>query len=228
MHAALLSYFRDSTGYLPRYFAQAADLRTALESRGHTLTLVLVEGDSTDGTWTALQAQAPAGSDLSQCHHGGPKHGSVVSADRFRQLAQVGNHGLSRIPADADAVAIVESDLIWNAGAIMQLLNRLAVVPAVAPMVILRRANCPPLAFYDTFAYRKDGVRFVHHPPYHPGLTGQGLTQLDSAGSCLAMRGDVARGSRYTEDEVFVGLCAGIRARGGSIWLDPTVAIYHE
>ena len=228
MRVALLSYFRDSTATLSRYFAQAAELRTAMESRGHTLTLVLVEGDSTDGTWQALKRMAPAGSDLSQCHHGGRRYGSHVHPERFRQLAQIGNHGLSRIPTNADVGAIVESDLIWSGDRLMQLINRLDTVPSVAPMVILQREGWPEQSFYDVFAYRKDGVHFHHRPPYHASLGGQGLTQLDSAGSCIVMRGDSARQVRYTQGEVIVGLCRQIYDIGGSLWLDPTVAIYHE
>jgi hypothetical protein len=223
-----VSFFRDAAETLPRYIVQTALLGAVLDVRGHRLTLVLVEGDSADDTWHALKASAPAGSILSQCHHGGRKFGSVVHAQRFQQLAQVGNHGLDRIPADADVVLIVESDLVWTTNVLMQLIHRLDTVPAVAPMVILQRSAHSAVTFYDTFAYRRNGQPFTHQPPYCEGWGGQGLIELDSAGSCLVLRGEVARQARYTEDEVIVGLCAGIRARGGSIWLDPTVAVYHE
>jgi hypothetical protein len=50
---------------------------------------------------------------------------------------------------------------------------------------------------------------------------------LDSAGSVLAMHGDLARGLHWPEQDVVVGLCRGIYAAGGSVWLDRELTVWH-
>src|SRR5690606_24722144 len=116
---------------------------------------------------------------------------------------------------------IVESDLIWDAETMLALLDHVAHVPAIAPMIM-----DGPHSFYDIYAYRKNGVHFTKKPPYCEWL-GHDLMQLDSAGSVLFMRGDLARLVRFTDEEVIVGLCKDIYAHGGSVWLDPDLVVKH-
>lgn len=229
MNVCLISCFRNSTPHIGRYFEQVGALEVALMERGDRLHLVLGEGDSVDDTrrlLTLLSAWSSA--TIVDCAHGGPEFGSVVDVQRFRQLGHVGRCLWAAIPADADQVLYVESDLIWDAATLVRLLDRLEDCPVVAPMVMFRHAwNWPADVFYDVWAFRKNGAHFNPAAPYFEGWPTDQLLQIDSAGSCVAMRAPLAR-ELVWDEQVFVGACAQIYRLGGSVWLDPTLSILHR
>lgn len=223
MNITILSIFRQAVHYLERYFEQMDDLQAAITQRGDCLHLLLGYGDSTDGTGAALFDECSNRFDahLVDVSHGGKTYGSIEHPERFRQLATIGNRLLGAVPPTADVVGIVESDLIWDAPTLMGLIDHLARVPAVAPMVM-----DGPDSFYDVFAFRKNGLRFVKQPPYHEWLSDR-MMQLDSAGSVLFVRAELARKARLQDDNAIVGFCQDIYRHGGSIWLDPTLSVAH-
>ena len=219
MFIELASVFSTATKYLPVFHQQVTSLQDALTSDGHELHLILVEGDSRDNTWDELHRLFPS-ADIIKRAHGGPRYGSVVNTDRFRQLSYVGNGVFERV--SGDVLVYVESDLLWDANTIRLLISRLERVPAVVPMVFYEDN-----AFYDVWAFRKDGVRFNHHPPYHTAIHSGELAQLDSAGSCMVMRGEMAKVVSFPPEDCFVGLCRLAYENGFSIWLDPTLRVTH-
>lgn len=203
--------------------------------RGDTLQLVGVYGDSSDGTGEALfEAATFAGweSHFLEVNHGGPKYGSIVHAARFRQLAKIANVLLRNIPVFADVAIILESDLIWQPGALLSLLDCWTGNPdqCFAPLVFHRD---PPDRFYDTFAFRLWGQNFTNDPPYHPALTGSGigkgikLLEVESAGSCLVMPAYVARQLNMPERNVIVGFCDQITHAGHKIYVNTGAIIRH-
>lgn len=232
MDIYLASSFRNAARYVERHVMQTALLSLKLSAMGHRLHCVWGEGDSTDGTREAL-AFAAYGSGvrakLVDVSHGGPEFGSVVDAQRFRQLAYVGNKLWAEIPADADAVVWVESDLMWDASTLVALVEASEQAPVVAPMVLRRALGAPPL-FYDTWAARKEGQHFRGRWPYHPALkrAHAELVEMDSVGSCVALRKGVGVGLHWPEEDVIVGLCRQVRERGGSVWLHTGLAVWHE
>lgn len=229
---ALCSAFRDAEQSLWGYFAAAGELRRRLASAGDRLHLVIGDGDSVDRTSALLlRYAAEFEHTIVDCSHGGQKYGSIINSDRFRRLAHVGNCMFERIPPDADAVVMLDGDLLWDADTILALVRRLAEVPACAPLVLC--AGNPagytydgPF-FYDTWAFRRNGRKFKPRPPYHPDL-GKDLLQLESAGGCLAIRGDLARQVRFGDADAIVGLCRDIYQRGGAVWVDPGLAVRHK
>jgi len=229
MNVTLLSCFRNAENYLNRYFNQVAELFADMSRYDHDMRLIWGEGDSTDTTLEQLrvfQSLLPHRIEIVDCSHGGPEYGSVVNTDRFRQLAFVGDCMWAYIPEDADAVVYVESDLIWEPETLLTLIKRLQDYPAISPMVYLRRQGFGQNAFYDVWAGRKDGKHFSHYPPYCDGFDPDKPFQVDSMGSCMAMRGELARGLTWN-DEVFVGICKQIYAKGSAVYLDPTLGVYH-
>jgi hypothetical protein len=225
MNVTIVSCFRDSSHYIDLYFHQVQGLYNLLCARGDHLSLLLGYGDSTDGTGEMLfeAAQFNFGARLVDVSHGGPLYGSVENAQRFKQLATMGNKLLDCVPPDADVVGIVESDLIWDALTLSDLIAHTAYVPAIAPMIM-----DGPHSFYDVYAFRRNGQRFTKTPPYHECLDGCcDLVQLDSAGSVLFVRGDLAKQARFTESEAIVGYSKDIYRHGGSIWLDPALSVQH-
>lgn len=224
MNVCVCSAFRNSQSYLTRYFAQVEMLRRKLGRRGDSLHLVLGEGDHIDETreklpgWTKdFDAQ------IIQVDHGGYEYGPVVHPQRFRQLAYVWGCIWDWIPDNANVVVFLESDLIWHPNTMLALIERVIQgFPAVAPMVM-----DGPTSFYDIYAFRRHDAPFTKSPPYYrnPPQAG-GIMRLDSAGSCLAMRGGLARKLLW-DDEVIVGLCRQIHGQGESVWLDPALEVIH-
>ena len=218
MLVELASVFSTATKYLSGFHQQVTSLQDALAKDGHELRLILVEGDSRDNTWRELHRLFPS-ADIIKRNHGGPVYGSVVDANRFRQLSYVGNAIFER--TSGDVLIYVESDLLWDANTIRLLISRLDRVPAVVPMVFYDDSR-----FYDVWAFRKNGICFNPWPPYAAIHSGE-LTQLDSAGSCMVMRGEMAKVVSFPPEDCFVGLCRLAYENGFSIWLDPTLRVTH-
>jgi len=228
MMLAVGSAFRNCAPSVPRYFAQVSALRHRLRC---DVRVIAAEGDSADGgatrdaiareaTKAALKVQFVA------CDHGGPEFGSTERQDRLDALTRVGNAILDGVAADDDALLYVESDLIWEATAIAEMvrgavLRSIGGGDVVAPMIWSQ-----PGIFYDIFCYRKDGQRFSPFAPYHPAL-GRGPTEVDSVGSCLAMRAAVARAVRMPPGEVLIGWCRAAREQGFRIVVDPRISVRH-
>jgi len=223
MNIVIGSIFRNSVGYLPRYFGQMDRLRVMLKRLDHELHLVLVEGDSIDDTYRALKHMSSTyPTTLVKRDHGGPMWGSVDQPERWAALAWCCNAVLENVMLDAGAVIYVESDLIWDPETMLKVLSHLREVPAVATMCFTREG-----AFYDIWGHMKDGQNFGPFPPYHHGLKQYGLTEIDSAGSCIGMRGEVARRARFGLSDCVRGLGRSIRENGYSLWIDPQLKVVH-
>lgn len=221
MNICLASAFRDSSSYLSRYFEQVIALSDALHERGDTLMCLWGEGDSTDNTLRMLNgARYRIKAEVIDVAHGGPIYGSVVNAERFRQLAHVGRTIFDALPRAADVFVWVESDLIWQAETILGLIDDK--VDVVAPRILMHHAWGSDDAFYDVWAFRCEGRHFSAVPPYHSTNDGKSLVAVDSVGSCVVF--DPRYIQQVTmDDRVLVGICEDIRSIGGKIWFDPTV-----
>lgn len=226
VNVAIGSAFRNSAGgHIRRYVERLEQLKKFLLARGHHLRWIATEGDSVDNTRIELQRMASylaVPITLVVREHGGPVYGSVATAERMKALSYVGNGILDGITEDDDALVYVESDLVWSPDVIGDLLGQVAKgADVVSPLVFAGEA------FYDIWAFRKGGVGFSPFEPYHPELDMSGLTEVDSVGSCLVMRGDVARRCRIRDDNALVGFCADARSKGFRIQVDARLRIYH-
>jgi sugar O-acyltransferase (sialic acid O-acetyltransferase NeuD family) len=223
MQVAIGSIFRDADLYLERYFNQVRSLDELLTARGDHLRLILLEGDSTDQTPQRL-AELSVGLDIEllTLNQGTTYHGSVENDERFKQLAELGNTLRSHVREEDTAYIRLESDLRWDSLTLISLIGNLKDVPCCAPLV-MHENGC----HYDTWGFRRDSVRFTNDPPYHACLSEEGpLIQLDSAGSCVAMRAEYARTVRVPED-AFVGFCRNLYEAGATIWLDKRLKVIH-
>lgn len=213
MRVTVTSCMRNATHYIDRYFRQVAGLYDLLAERGDRLEALIGEGDSTDPTrqWIveAFRKYGVPGK-LIDTTHGGPMYGSVVDAQRFAQMAYCYNRVWRHIPADADAVLFVEADLMWKPAAMVALLDALQEYPAVSPRA-MHREGCrlygtgDVRAWHDTWGFVYQGEHFTNLPPYHPDLNGEPL-HLDSAGSCIALRGELARSLHFPAEDMVVGM----------------------
>lgn len=225
MNIVLGSLFRNSAGrHIGLYFDRVRALQDALPA-GDTLRLALVEGDSVDNTASLLRVFANGLDiplDLVTRNHGGPVYGSTEEVARMTALSQVGNGFLEAVQDTDDVAIYVESDLIWAPDTMLRLAQQLqsGVVDVVSPLVFAGAA------FYDIWAFRKSGVRFGPFHPYHHELVFDGLTEVDSTGSCLVMRAAVARAVRMS-DGALVEFCNNARSRGYRVWVDARERIGH-
>ena len=220
MNIVFGSAFRNATGQIGRYFDQVADFAAHMGPL-HTVRVIAAEGDSTDASWEMLRAEKRFDVEIVEASHGGPMFGSVVDEQRFEQLSMVGNRIFGHVRPEDDALIYVESDLLWDSETIHQLLisameQRFDVV---APVVMAAGPR-----FYDTFVFRDlDGRCFSSNDQYR----NRGFLEVSSAGSCLAMRGEVARAIRIPGNEVLVGWCAEARKHGYRIGVDSYSTVNH-
>jgi len=163
MGITLCSIFRNSEDYIDRYFLQIYNLERVL---GEPIRLVIAEGDSADDTYEQLEKHLvdhAEGDLLLKIDHGGPTFGSVDHPQRWAQIALVCNGVMEAASEYVGPKIYVESDLIWEPPTMIQLLEDLAVYPAVAPMSMMGTR------FYDHWGHRGlDGVRFTGEPPLPP------------------------------------------------------------
>jgi hypothetical protein len=226
MNIVILSMFSTSESYLQRYFEQVTTLNHALIRMGHSLRFVLCEGDSTDDTWMELNRRVEKyhlNAFLIQHHHGNRVYGSVEEPQRFKQLSRIWNEMLDQVAIDDHMVIIVESDLIWSAHTIIELLSDAHHYGAiVAPMVM------DGYRFHDVWAFRRGGKRFTNGRPYLPDEDGDpSVVLMDSVGSCMAMPAAFARTIRTTEEEELVGFCKEARRQKIVIYCNTRLRVEH-
>lgn len=231
MRFVVASAFRNAAGQqITRWMDQVINLRSELRQKHFCyLRAVAVEGDSRDATRAQLQALADKMKpqfelEIVTCNHGGPVYGSIESLQRMEALSKVGNAIFDSVRDNDDILVYVESDLIWDGTTISALVDHVVTgeVDIVAPLIFAGDN------FYDVYAYRGlDGSRFSPFPPYHASLTQSGLTEVSSVGSCLVMRGEIARKIRIVNNGALVGWCEQAREQGYKIWVDPSLSIRH-
>lgn len=223
---AVGSAFRNCAGpQIRNYFRQVAALRNHLGPE-FRLRVIAAEGDSTDSTREELVRASQDYSlaiDLIDASHGQRVFASTEESDRMVALSKVGNCILSGVNQDDHVLVYVESDLIWDRMTMRALINLVLIDPkldVVAPMPFAGAA------FYDIWAFRKDGTRFSPFSPYHSKLRSVGMTEVDSVGSCLVMKADVARQVRM-KDGAIVEWCDNARAAGFKIFCHRDYKVWH-
>lgn len=237
MKVVIGSAFRNSAGVqLQRYFHQVDALRDLLKEEGHSLRVVAVEGDSVDNTRAELMRWAEyctLALTIVTRNHGKRVFGSTEEPERMAALSYVGNGILESVLDEDDALIYVESDLVWRAETMRSLLNKLGqsvVLPqggevrrvdAISPLVFAAEA------FYDIWAFRKSGHRFGPFHPYHGELLFDRPTPVDSTGSCIVMRGEVARTCRIIDNDALVGFGRDVWAKGFALYADAQERIDH-
>ncbi len=229
MNLVIGSCFRNCAGrQIDRYVQQVAALQSRANLRGDKLHVISVWGDSTDCTPAELgqylgELELPE-FQLIERSHGLPAMGSVTHPDRIRTFAWVANGVFENVGAEADVVIYVESDLIWEADMLYRLIDQLGNgVDVIAPLCYADGDTV-----YDTFGFRTPDDRwFSPHRPYWDGLDLNGITEVGSVGSCVVMRGWLARSFRCTPEEAIVGFCKDARQAGYHIYVDAREAIRH-
>jgi len=216
---AMLSLWRDD---VDRRLAERA---THLLGKTYpALRWIWVVGDCEDDTETQLRAIAATAAHEDKSVEIVRHDTGIVRRtpdDRFRAAGESMNAALDRVRATDDYVLIHESDLQTSHGVIQQLLKSDRCPIGGWPYL----ESCGPSFFYDTWAYRRDGVRFTNGPPYHRCYRADEPFEVDSVGSVWMMHAADIRAGVRCDAEGCVDLCRGMRVRGRSIWVDPRVSV---
>jgi hypothetical protein len=229
MNVAVLSMFRDSADYLPKYLHQVNTLSELLHAKGDRLRVVAIENDSQDDTYRRLDRnlQHWPGSRLLKAHDDCPYYPSEDIPERWRHIAWVCNQLLDAVTENDDVVLYVESDLTWQPADMLELARLANLTGAVtAPSYFRVKGG----RYYDTWGSRKNGIRFSPRFPYTDAWP-QGdpkLMKVDSCASVLAVRADIARETRFTVDDGFVGWSRSVAKRAiGGLQMHTGLAVIH-
>jgi hypothetical protein len=223
VNIVVVSAFRDMVGRTDHYMAQIDALQRHAwkDSTAHTIRVAAITGDDIDGTETALMISASRYRiPISITRHdtNKPHYPSIEHTERLEALTGVMKAGMHavRVGPLADVVLYIESDLLWDphqVGSIIDMAYRREQgFDIIAPMIFCGTGA----QFYDIFVYRKDGARFSPHPPYTHGmrLGAHEITEVDSVGSCLAFRAELALVVKPIGSECLISWCNGARAQG--------------
>lgn len=227
MNIVIGSAWRSSEHNVSRYLDQVFALQALLEPYDHNVRVIGVEGDSVDGTLQALQRGAEKrliDLQVKKFDQHTPHWGSTTDPRRMKALSEIANTIFDMVDEDDDIFVYVESDLIWEPEPIATLIQMVEEkaegYDIIAPLVFAGEH------FYDVWAFRKNGEQFGPFPPYHSKLR-EGLTEVDSVGSCMVMHTEVAYVTRIKDDNAFVGWCKEARAQGYRIAAHSNLRVNH-
>lgn len=215
------SIIRDGEGYLSRYYDQLRSLTNDYE-----IGLAICEGDSLDDTGEMIYRLLPSELVLYAYNysHKGPKFGSVDNPTRWENIAKTWNYMLNNIGnalEEYDYFCYMEADLIWNKETIDKLVEGMEDFDCIAPMSMLGENW-----FYDTWGHRSNGMNFSAIYPYHPYFNNcLRYMPLESAGSCILMKAEVAQHCRLNLKDAMIG--HDIIKHGYSFVLDKTAIVNH-
>lgn len=198
------SIIRNGAKYVDRYLAQVRSLfhSHAFQGSGR---LVVVEGDSTDGTYELLcarRSQMETDSirmDVIKYDTGKPMFGSVDSDERWLALEDCWNEAVWHI-GDSKYVMLIESDLIWQPS------NALEGIRAIQSNLCdvyypLLMAEKNVHWMHDINGFRKQGVKFLNNYPYYAKMGDDGnvteqwrreqqyIHDLDTGGGMILFEG---------------------------------------
>lgn len=218
-NVVMCSMWRDDA--TRRLTQRAAHLLSKAEDYPN-LRWVWVVGDSRDDTVHRL-ADLTVGRDVTIVEMETGILGEDTPA-RLRRLSQTANVYLDYLTAEDDYILIHESDIISPADVVNRLVAHADAgrCPVAGwPVLDIRRGR---RVFYDTWAYRQGGRQFTNAAPYHPAYVPDAPFVVDSAGTMLLFAAADAPHVRM-EAGGFLDICAGLRAQGRSIWVDPQLII---
>lgn len=209
----LLSFWR--TDVARDLEARAAHL---LAKGGRGVRWLWVVGDSRDDTEARLRELAHPAVTIIRHDTG------IVGEDvptRLRRFSRTADAGLAAIQPGDDRVLIHESDLRSPRNIVHALAG--SSLEAVAGWPELTLAGRTIL--YDTWAYRAHGRKFDAYPPFNAVYRHDRRFEVESVGSVWSLPAWPLLEGVRCQDEGSVGICAGLRARGVRVLVDPSVTI---
>ena len=214
MSTFVASKVRDSELWLPRFIHEVENLE------GNISRIALMYGESRDQTYGLLKHwQATS------------KHKIEIYSDPY--IPEEERHGwsLARIKRDVQELLKLgaeeyylnlDCDLVQLPPDLIALLMSRD-KETIAPMIWTENREVP--TFFDTFIFRKDGCMF--HPYDPPGINSSEPFKVDSVSTCYLAKRDVELAGVYTNPYPPIMFYEGLRQKGISTWVDPTVSVVH-
>lgn len=144
---------------------------------------------------------------------------------RLRRLSATGNEWWNWCE-NAEYVLVHESDILSPRNVVNQLVAHAEQgrCPIAGWPTLKLRGEQGVAYFYDTWAYRKDGVRFENDVPYHKCYRYPDPFTVDSFGTMYLFDAcDVPL--VHFEDNAVLDLCRQLREQGRTLWVDPTLKV---
>lgn len=185
----------------------------------HDVRFLWLVGDSTDETEDLVRGLADRatddGVDVEVRRHDTGIIGSQPEV-RFARLNQMLVCALGLLRPEDDYFLLHESDLQTPRDLIPRLL-------ATGKRCV---AGWPTLGslFYDSWAYHRHGTHFSNYPPYHACYEPKNVFEVDGAGSVILFPAEHAP-YVVPEQGCIAEVCRKLRARGETIWVDPTIQV---
>lgn len=175
------------------------------------LRWVWVVGDSTDKTEMVLRAAAELEPRIEIVRYDSEIEGNDPDT-RLRRLSLTANAGLDCVREGDDYWVIHESDIVTPNDLIERFLATEKCPIAGWPMY--------KSMFYDTWAYRQNGVKFSNAQ-----VRPEGLIEMDSVGTCWMFHAEDLRSGVRASTGAAVELCNKLRELGRHIWVDPSIEV---
>ena len=200
-----------------------------LEKSHKNIVYIFIEGDSSDNTYEVLQNWLTPKKNyilkkIDRNHLPFAKDRNPKRTVYFAELRNMLIDLALSIP-EVSEVLMIDANYGWKDDLISSL--RGADVDIAAPLVVMHKDQHGKYLFYDTWAFRKNGVQFSHWHPYTKGL-GHDPLDVDSAGGCyLVKRRVLDAGVRYNGDRdcEHVGFCQAARDMEFTIKINPRVYV---
>lgn len=143
---------------------------------------------------------------------------------RLRRLSVTANALWAAVQPDDDFVLVHESDIASPYELVPRMVERART--GFCPLAAWSVLEIGPgtVYHYDTWAVRKDGVRFGPRPPYHRGYRADRPFEVDSFGTVYLFEAADA-GVVTMHARAVLDLCDGLRLAGRTLWLDPTLVV---
>lgn len=230
----ILSIFRQSASYLPRYLKQ---VEKAFKQSGGLCHAVWLEGDSADNTYQILlearyrfMAQGfdvtLIKEDTSTPFWSGMKKEERSHEQRWRHMATCWNHCMKGLKPTKLGVC-VESDLIWDPKVLFAVSQKLSdQVHVIYPQLLYKRWFGLKKRFYDRWGFRREGEQFNTKKPYYRAKPDDEQTfpliSLDVGSGMIVTEGH--RMEKGSWDET---CCLFKFVPGTNLFVDTTKDIFH-
>lgn len=228
----ILSIFRQSASYLPRYFSQ---IEKAFEFRKGPCHAVWLEGDSNDATFEMLKAEKEKlealghRATLIKFDLSGPHWSSKNNhTQRWLQLGTCWNKCMEGLLPSKITVC-VESDLIWDPSVIEKMIPKLDAEHHVVCPMLMVDGGVQLFGFerfYDTWGFSRNGKKFFFYPPYWTPAKGlkeeEELLQVSTGGGMLISTYEHQKKGKWALD-----CCIMHYPEEVKVFMDKTIRIHH-
>lgn len=215
----------ERSGNLERFLDCCHDL----EKHYKDIVYIFIEGDSSDDTYEMLKNWLTPKKSyiLKKVDRNHRPFAKDRNPNRTVYFAELRNMlvDLSLSIPEVSEILMIDANYGWKGDLISSL--REVGTDISAPLVVMHKDHKGKYLFYDTWAFRKNGIQFSHYYPYTKGIGSEPLDLDSVGGGYLVKRKVLEEGVRYNGDRdcEHVGFCKMAKDKGFTIKVNPKVHI---